>query len=268
MTTSWLFENFDASNWEAFTGFTGDISLGTKGVPLQNAVVDALRWYRATTDALHKPSHLALFDELTGDNLYEASPVPDDGTIGWQTQTIDPPIAVDARQGLIAAIAMETYRTIATYSVGTIPPPNIPAGLWIPTRYYGSASPWVIPTSADALFIHGVDFRITTGGGPAEYEVVAETDYDSTLKWEQEADRYLLDVTTIKEWATAKLIEGIDVRRIIGGWQPLSGSYQGKRFPIDSPHFVLELPNQARINGLLLDTSPGSAGHIQALLKV
>lgn len=268
MVAAWALGNFDPANFTDYTANPYGFDIGIKLSPLDNGTVTRLRWFRANGSAGHKPDYLRLWDVLTGDKLYETDSPDDNGIAGWQVHTLSTPIAVDKQQALIVSAVHDTYHDEALYEIVEIPAADYPVGLWVPCRWATDVAFGTIPSSATIQYLTGVDAEVTVAGGGAEYEVAAETDYIDALKWEQEADRYLLDVTTIAGWDTSKLVVDVDVRRIVGGWQPLSGSYQGKRFPIDSPHAVLELPNQARMQGLLLDTSKGSAGHIQALIKV
>lgn len=268
MPGAWLYGNFDTANWVDFTGLPADYEIGTPFCALAPAQIEKIRWYRGDTDPNQHPTKLRIWDVLTGTMLYEIAPPDDNGLVGYQEHTLPTPILIDPHQQLIVSATRVTYRNEANYTIGQLPPPDFPAALWSPLRRYIAAFVDTLPTGEDNTTATAVDAYIVSEGGGAEYEVAAETDYTDAIKWEQEADRYLLDVTTIAGWETSKLVVDVDVRRIVGGWQPLSGSYQGKRFPIDSPHAVLELPNQARMQGVLIDTSKGSAGHVQALLKV
>lgn len=267
MVSSWALGNFPSGDFTDYTSSPYGFDIGVMCGASVAATVTRLRWYRRNTSTGHKPDHLRLWDVLTGGLLYETADVPDDGSIGWQVHTIVDPIAVDARQALIVSADHETYHDEALYEIALLPPPDPPALLWFPSRWSVDVAFDTIPNTPTVQYLTGVDAEFTTTGGGSDYEVVAEIDYNNAIKWGQAADRYLLDVTTIAGWETAKIVDGVDVRRIVGGWQPLSGSYQGKRFPIDSPHFLIELPNQARIQGVLVDTSPGSTGHLTALVK-
>lgn len=268
MASAWLFGNFDTANWNDFTGLPADYEIGTPFCALAPATLDKIRWYRGDTDPDQHPTKLRVWDVLTGSMLYEIAPPDDNGLVGYQEHTLSSPLLVDPQQQLIVSATRVTYRNEPNYAIGQIPPPDFPAALWTPLRRYIAAGMDTLPSGEDNQFATAVDAHLVTETVSNDYTVEAETDYSDAIKWEQEADRYLLDVTTIAQWDTAKVVEGVDVRRIVGGWQPLSGSYQGKRFPIDSPHAILELPGGGRMKGVLIDTSPGSAGHVQALVRV
>lgn len=268
MTSAWILGNFDASQFYPYTLDTADQENGTPFTIQDDGLLTGLRWCRTTTDVDQLPAHLRVWDVESTDLVYEADPVPDDGTIGWQVHAVTGTVSLTKGHPYVATAGYVTHRIRPMYDLGRVPPPDYPGGLWVPIHRYTPATVLGNPIYDGYNNATGIDAQVTVEASPGSYLVVDEIDYAETLKWTVAADKYRLVMSTITQWQTAKTVEGLDVRRIVGFWQPIYAGSLGKRFQVDSPTFDMIPPDNTRMDGLLLDTSPGSAGHVQALLKI
>lgn len=268
MVSAWVLGNVDAGSFVLNTALSQDYEIGTVFGVVAPARLTGIRWWRASTDPDYKPTHLRVLDLYGFTIVHEQDPIPDDGEIGWQVAAIEGGPLLAIHNMYTVSAAWETNRAEAIYALGDATPSDFPAAIWSPARSYTDGGSIGFPSHRDNANLTGADAQVTVEDATGSYTVAAETDYDSTLKWDQPADKYRLVMSTITQWQTAVIVETKDVRRITGFWQPIYSDSLGKRFQIDSPTFEMIPPDGLRMDGLLLDTSPGSAGHVQALIKV
>jgi hypothetical protein len=268
MVSAWVLGNVDAGSFVLNTALPQDYEIGTVFGVVAPARLTGIRWWRASTDPDYKPTHLRVLDLYGFTIVHEQDPIPDDGEIGWQVAAIDGGPLLAIHNMYTVSAAWETNRAEALYALGDATPSDFPAAIWSPARSYTDGGVIGFPSHRDNANLTGADAQVTSEDASPGYEVVAETDYSETLKWAQPADKYRLTMTIITSWNYAVLVEATDVRRIAGFWQPMYADSLGKRYQIDSPTFDMIPPDGKRMDGLLLDTSLGSAGHVQALLLV
>jgi hypothetical protein len=264
MAATWALEKVPTSAWD-FLLWSNSWEVGTAAACQVDGSVTRMRWYRRTTNVGDVPVAMHLWDVETEAVLHTVDPIPDNGTVGWQVYTVDPPVNVSAGQVVIAAYEVAYGKTLAYSPVGLLwAPPSFPAGLATPI-YWSTAAPSPgFPDTSSNDYVAGIDLEFSGFLPSGSWEKVAETTYDGTLKWVQPADKYRLNVTTIVQWKQAQTVEGEDIRRVIGAWWPYVDGFKGQRFLIDAPKSELAQPNGRRMDGLLLDTGSGSAGTVEA----
>jgi len=268
MVGAWLLGNFDSTQFVANVGESQDRETGNHFSVTEDSQLTGLRWYRASGDADQAPVHLRVWEPEAFALIYEADVIPDDLSVGWQVHAVDGGPILTAHTRYMVTHGWQTHHQEAIFFLGTVPPPDKTLTWWLPQRVYSDGGINGLPNHYDSAYITGVDVQVEVPVASAGYTIAAETDYEGTLKWDQPADKYRLVMSTISQWQTAVVVETKDVRRITGFWQPIYEGSLGKRFQIDSPTFEMIPPDGLRMDGLLLDTSQGSAGHVQALLKV
>lgn len=268
MPSAWVLGNIDAGSFVLNTDLPQDYEIGTVFGVVAPARLTGIRWWRASTDPDYKPTHLRVLDLYGFTILHEEDPIPDDGAIGWQVAAIEGGPLLAIHNMYCVSAAWQTHRGEALYVLGDATPSDFPAAIWSPARSYTDGGSIGFPSHRDQNYLTGADAQVTTEDLAGSYAVAAETDYTETLKWSQPADKYRLVMSIITEWRTAVTVQGKDVRRIVGFWQPMYGDSLGKRFQIDSPTFEMIPPDGLRMDGLLLDSGKGSAGHVQALVRV
>lgn len=264
MVAAYVFGNFPAGNWisDIFAG--SDQEWGTRFSPDATGVVDRLRWYRANGTPAQKPTILRLWDVATATVLHTATAVPDNGLLAWQEYTLATPVAVTAGAEYCVSFAWETNRAKTAYGLGSSNPPGYPVSQWIPVGCSTVAGTIGFPSTRQPGSVFGVDARVRAQAPPATYTSAGTTSYSDSLKWAVAANRYRLQITTPVQWASAQVVQGEDVRRVVGFWQPYLADGLGPRFPIDALNVTLQLPDRSLMQGLLLDTFPGSAGLVEA----
>lgn len=266
MASAWALGKVPPGDWLPLSD-GNPYERGTTVASPVDGTITKLRWRRMNTDAGDAPVVLRVWDVETETVLYTAPSVPDDGTVGWQEHPLTTPLSIDANQLVIISAQLPAGNTNGYLSLSTqYPPPDFPAGLATPPYRRTTAPSFGFPDLVDQGYLMAIDAEISGFLPTGSWESVGSTDYTETLKWGTPADRYRLTVTTIGEWKTAKVVEGLDVRRIVGFWTPLDGDYTGQRFAIDSPKTDLAQPNGKRMSGLLLDTGLGSAGTVEAFV--
>jgi hypothetical protein len=266
MVAAWLFGNFPTGNWisDIFAG--SDQEWGTRFTPEASGVVNGLRWFRANGTGAQKPTILRLWDVATATVLHTASAIPDNGAIAWQEYAIPAPIAVTAGSEYCVSFAWQTNRAKTSYGLGSGRPGDYPAKLWIPAGCSTTAGSIGFPATRQPGSVFGVDARIRTTAPAQTWTSAGSTAYNDTLKLTTPANRYRLNLTTVVQWQTAKVVEGVDIRRVVGFWQPFLDGYLLERKPIDALQFDMMLPDRGLMDGLLLDTFPGSAGTVEAFV--
>lgn len=264
MVAAWLFGNVPTGNWisDIFAG--SDQEWGTRFTPLANGVVNGLRWFRANGAGAQKPTILRLWDVATATVLHTATAIPDNGSLVWQEYSLATPVAVNAGQEYCVSFAWQTNRAKTAYGLGSSRPGDYPSALWIPAGCSSTAGAVGFPATRQPGSIFGVDARIRTQAPAQTWTSVATTSYSDSLKWVQPANRYRVNITTVVQWQTAQVVQGVDVRRVVGFWQPFLNGYLLERKPIDALQVDLMLPDRSLMDGLLLDTFPGSAGTAEA----
>lgn len=264
MPASYVWGNFPSGQWVSDIFAGSDQEWGTSFSPDANGVVDRLRWFRANGTGVQKPTALRLWDVSTATVLYTATSVPDNGLLAWQEHVIASPVAVTAGAEYCVSFAWQTNRAKTAYGLGSSPPPSYPASQWVPAGRSTTAGSIGFPATRQPGSVFGVDARIRSEAPPATYTTADTTTYNGSLKWAVPANRYRLTITTPVQWQTAQIVQGEDVRRVVGFWQPYLADGLGPRFPIDALNVTLQLPDRSLMQGLLLDTFPGSAGNVEA----
>lgn len=264
MVTAWLFDNTPTGLWTQNIFASVDREYGNRFSPLANGRVTAMRWRRPATVAVQKPTILRLWDVATATVLATAPSIPDNGAVGWQQVALTTPVNVTAAQVLCASFAWQTNRQYTSGGLGIVPAASYPAGFQLPAGWATATSTIGHPNNAITAEVFGVDALVQTQAPPASWTSVATTSYSDSLKWAQPANRYRINITTPVQWQTAKIVEGVDVRRVVGFWQPFLDGYLLERKPIDALQIDLMLPDRSLMDGLLLDTFPGSEGTAEA----
>lgn len=264
MVSAWVLDNVPSGDWaDQYYGYP--YAFGNTFAPVVDCSVTRLRWRRVSTQINSTPDHLRLWDVATQEILAEVSPVPDDGAVGWQVGTIDTPPNVSAGQLLRASIDGALLWSMGYIAVASLyPPPPFPAGWCNPV---GARATTNSPGYPDQLYdsqILPVDAELSGFLPTASWTLVDTTSYTDSLKWTVPADKYRLNVTTVVQWASAKVVQSEDTRRVVGAWWPFADGYKGQRLLIDAPKSELAQPNGRRMDGLLLDTGVGSAGTVEA----
>lgn len=264
MSTAWLLENFAANQFGANIFEGSDREVANHFQVQTDARAVQWRWYRPGTTPANKPDLARIWDRSTGTVVWSTSSIPDNGGIGWQAAAIpEVPVLLAGRWYLVAT-QWNTERAYAQFTTGIVPPAPFPGAFGNPTAMYSNSPPGAIPANWQNDGIYGVDVRVRSQQRPLSWTLQASTPFTETLKWVQSANRYRVTLTTIGEWASARLVAGEDTRRILGGWWAISDGYKSQRYYLDAPQADLTLPSLPLMDGLLLDTGPGSAGTVDA----
>jgi len=121
------------------------------------------------------------------------------------------------------------------------------------------------PNTTNSAYIYGPDVRMRSQQPPISTTSQGSVAFDTSAKYMVPANIYRLTLTTAPAWASAQIVQGMDVRRIIGGWWPIIGGVLGERKLIDALISNLALPALTLMDGVLIDTAPGTLGTLEAL---
>ena len=264
MVSAWLFDNTPTSLWTQNVFASQDREYGNNVTPLAAGRVAALRWYRVTAGTTQKPTILRIWDIATASVIATAGSIPDNNATGWQVHTLATPPAITQGQRLRVSFAWQTNRQYTSGGLGSVPSPSYPAALSLFEGWNTNAAAIGFPTNVVSGEVFGCDALIQAQAPPAMYTSAGATTYNDSLKWAVAANRYRLTITTPVQWASAQLVQGEDVRRVVGFWQPYLADGLGPRYPIDALNVTLQMPDRSLMQGLLLDTFPGSAGTVEA----
>ena len=264
MSLSWLLQNFNEAGFAPNIFEGSDREVGNAFVPETNGRVTALRWYRASTTPAQKPTILRVWDTTTGTALYTAGSIPDSAGVGWKSMVVTEVPAVVARRKYVVSMAWQTNRQHPLYGLGDMAPPNFPLHGWRPIAYQTAGGSIGLPTQAQTGSLYGVDVQVRSQQPPLSWTSQGSTAFDTDIKYEVPANRYRLLLTSYPQWATANVVQGVDVRRIIGGWWPIVGGNVGERRPIDAIDFNMVLPGLTMMDGVLVQCYPGTIGSLEA----
>jgi len=145
-----------------------------------------------------------------------------------------------------------------------IPPPNYPAILGSFPAFYNSGSGGELPTVLGTGWLIGQDAQFETVAPSGGGALLAETSFTTAIKWEQEADFYLLNITASPQGRYERDADGVIISRLIGSWSPIDGDYAGQRFQIDFRQTKLLLPSATHMNGVVVALLQGAEATIQA----
>ena len=264
MANAWVLGNVTPTEFVPDTISSSPFDSGTSCYAEVDCVCSALRWYRSGTDANQKPANLQLWNAETAEILVSVSPVPDNGNIGWQEIALDPPIAVPAHTRLMVTAAWRDYYQDPIWFPTHIPPPNYPAILGSFPAFYNSGSGGDLPTLQGTGWLIGQDAQFETVAPSGSATLLAETTFATAIKWAQEADFYLLDITSSPQAIYERNADGVLISRSIGSWSPLDGDYAGQRFQIDFRQTKLWLPQNVRMGGIVIALLVSAEATLQA----
>jgi hypothetical protein len=125
MSIAHLFDNQPAT-WQADSWANGYEDGNTFYAPTGGGVTK-LGWYRRTTGADDKPSALRLWDRVTQQAVETVSPVPDDGAVGWQWETLDVPVVLvgNRKYTVTHASGPNSWVSSQSYSNRVAPPQGL-----------------------------------------------------------------------------------------------------------------------------------------------
>lgn len=271
MPSSWLFGNQDVSPWESSVDGGADFELAVGCEPLADCALDAVAFYRVAAGSGNAPTKVKVWDHATSTLLLTVDALTDNGEVGWQITDVAEPLAVTIHQKLwvTAVWPAGSERSLYLRDNGYPSPyrlslPDPPAGLGAPLSAYHYVSGEGVPNVLDESFLAAVDARFTTaapGGGGTK---LAETDFTNATKWAQEADYYLLTITTSPQGRYEKDADGVTISRLIGSWSPIDGDYAGQRYQIDFRQTKLVLPSATHMNGVVVALLEGAEAHLEA----
>lgn len=271
MPSSWLFGNQDNSIWESSVEGSSAFELAVGCEPLEDCAIDAVAFYRVAAGAGNAPTAVKIWDYTTSTLLLTVDTLTDNGEVGWQITELAEPLAVTAHQKLwvTAVWSAGSERSLYLRDNGYPSPyrlslPTPPAGLGAPLSAYHYVSGEGVPNVLEENFLTAVDARFTTatpGGGGT---MLAETDFTNGIKWEQEADYYLLTITSSPQGRYERDVGGVVISRLIGSWSPLSGDFAGTRYQIDYRQAKLVLPAGQHMEGVSVALLQDSEAHLEA----
>lgn len=264
MVAAWVLGNVDPSNFVPDTASGFPFDSGTSCYAEVDCVCTDLRWYRSGTDPNQKPANLQLWNAETAEILATVSPVPDNGGIGWQEAALDPPIEILGHIRLMVTAAWRDYLQDPIWFPTHIPPPNFPAILGSFPALYNPGSGGGLPTTLGTGWLIGQDARFATVAPSGGGTLLAETSFTTAIKWVQEADYYLITVTTSPQTRYERDADGVIISRLIGSWSPLEGDYAGQRYQMDYKQMKLILPSGQHMTGVSVALLQGAEATLQA----
>lgn len=214
-------------------------------------------------------NQLAAWLISTGDNTHQADGLP------WLTKGV-----VDTINTATSAIKTVTDRldslsngaisNLNAWSSGAITKLNQASDLannW-PTllndRIFGSSAGGGSAFSALADQIANDTYPLSPVQFPdTGWAQVADTTFDTSLAWAQEADLYVVSFADLGLNIVNTVAAGVDVSYRLAWWSPLNGGFARERRFIDFPDAHLE-DGGRRMPGLLLHSRPGGTGTVQA----
>jgi hypothetical protein len=157
-----LFDNYSAV-WSSTTDSA--VETGNRFAVSNDATLDELRWYRRDTTSGHKPEVLRCWDLTTHAVIAQATSIPDNGSIGWQTAVA--PDAITLLPGHVYCVTAywpdgttASNRGLTSSPIVSKPAPLIASGN---TRGYHGTTLGE-PTSSDSVFAEATDVGITDLG--------------------------------------------------------------------------------------------------------
>jgi len=271
MVSAWLYGNQDTSIWESSVDGGSGFELAIACEPLADCGIDAVAFYRVATGAGNAPTKIKVWDYSTATLLLTVDTLTDNGEVGWQITELEEPLAVTLHQKLwlTAVWPAGSERGLYLRDNGYPSPyrlslPDPPAGLGAPLSAYHYVSGEGVPNVLEENFLTGVDARFTTAAPGGGGTMLAETDMGDALKWDQEADYYLLTLTVNPQGPYERDADGVLISRSIGSWSPLSGDYAGQRYGIDYKQQKLILPGGEHMTGISVALRFGAEAHLEA----
>jgi len=271
MVSAWLYGNQDTSIWESSVDGGSSFELAIACEPLADCAIDAVSFYRIATGSGNAPTKIKVWDYSTATLLLTVDTLADNGEVGWQITELVDPLAITLHQKLwlTAVWPAGSERGLYIRDNGYPSPyrlslPDPPAGLGAPLSGYHYVNGEGLPNVFDETFLTGVDARFTTatpGGGGS---MLAETDFTTAIKWVQEADYYLVTITSSPQTPYERDADGVVISRLIGSWSPLEGDYAGQRFQMDYKQMKLVLPAGQHMTGVSVALLQGAEAHIEA----
>lgn len=264
MPTGWVLENVDGGIFTPNTSSTSDWHAGTACYCLVDGLCTGLRWYRASSAPDQRPVNLRLWNAVTATLLYETTDIPDSGSVGWQEYTIPDPVEVPANTRLMASAGWVEHWESAIAFVSVVQPSPYPAVLGVEPGFYSIGESGGMPAALGSNWLLGTDARFETPPPSTEGSLLAETTFTTAIKWVQEADFYLVTITTSPQTRYERDADGVIVSRLIGSWSPLEGDYAGQRYQMDYKQMKLILPAGQHMTGVSVALLQGAEATLQA----
>lgn len=271
MPASWLFGNQDPAIFTSSIDSGGDFELGVACEPSVDCALSGMRFYRVATGVGNAPTTMRIWDRATASIIAEPDALVDNGEVGWQETLLDSPVSVTAHQQLwvTGVFLAGSERPLFLPTAGYPTPyrlslPDPPALLGVPLSVYHYVNGEGVPNVQDQSFLTGVDAQFTSAPASGGGTLLATTTFSNAIKWVQEADYYLLNVTTSPQGRYERDADGVIISRLIGSWSPISGDYAGQRYQIDYRQMKLVLPAGQHMEGVSIALLMGAEATIEA----
>jgi hypothetical protein len=271
MPSSRVWGNQDPTIFASYVNNDVSLEFGIACEAYSDAAIDEVGFYRLDTGVDNHADALRVYDKETGDLLWETTTPDDNGEIGWQRTLLTEPLAVLQHQRLWVtahwqpSVPIPLYQSIVAYPViWTMHLPDLPALVGVPFCGYHYPSGAGVVNILDDNYNPGVDARFVTATPGGSGTLLAETDFTTAIKWVQEADYYLVTITSSPQASYERDADGVVISRLIGSWSPLEGDYAGQRFQMDFKQMKLVLPAGQHMTGVSVALLQGAEAHIEA----